>query len=486
MDAVAHGKTVLAAVLGGKGSIKALDYAARYLAPDHFEDSTQKALFVLAQRYADQTSGILPRTALEDLLRSYPPGTAQLHLEYFDHVASRHPSLSDFKHSVAQLRELKQEEATGQALAQSLVILREGVTDGKQELRGHAAARHHAVSAFADLERDAAAGQAPEGDIRAETAKLHAAYAKARERRTAGHSAGIGTGIEDLDRALSGGLANGEFAMVAGFSSAGKSQWVAHQAWHASMMQGKNVVLFSSETTRANMQVRIIGRHSRLPQFGLPTGLNTRDIRAGTLNQEEYQAFRAVLEDYRSDAYRGRCYIVQLPRGATMSMLESRLSAISRQFLADIVMIDYAALLRPDTQGRKQERRDDMTLLLQDCKQLSVTYNEGRGVPVFTPWQVSRTGRKEVADRGYYIFNDLAETAEAERSPDVIISLLDPEQDDSRGRRVPLKLDVMKNREAERFVRIELIADFANSYFAVPSSASDDDAMAGLMEDEND
>ena len=67
---------------------------------------------------------------------------------------------------------------------------------------------------------------------------------------------------------------------------------------------------------------------------------------------------------------------------------------------------------------------------------------------------------------------------------EVIISLLDPEQDDTRGRRVPLKLDVMKNREAERFVRFELTADFANSHFALASSASDDSLLAPLMEDE--
>jgi replicative DNA helicase len=297
-----------------------------------------------------------------------------------------------------------------------------------------------------------------------------------------GQAAGIGTGIERLDEALSGGMANGEFVMVAGFSSAGKSQWCAHQAWHASIMQGKNVVLFSSETTRANMQVRIIGRHSRLPKFGMPSGLNTRDLRAGTLDGEQYKAFQAVLADYESSAYSGRCYIVQMPRGATMGAVESRLAAISRQFMPDLVIIDYLALLRPERHGR--ERRDDLTLLLQDAKQLAVSFADGRGVPLVTPWQVSREGRKEVHNRGYYTFTDLAETAEAERSPDIIFSLLDPEQDSSRGRKVPLRLDVMKNRENERFVRMDLLADFANSYFAPADSADGESLLSPLMEEE--
>jgi hypothetical protein len=230
------------------------------------------------------------------------------------------------------------------------------------------------------------------------------------------------------------------------------------------------------------MQVRIIGRHSRLPQFGLQAGLNTRDIRAGTLDGEQYKAFRAVLADYGSSADSGKCYIVQMPRGATMGAVESRLAAISRQFMPDLVIIDYLALLRPERGGR--ERRDDLTLLLQDAKQLAVGFDEGRGVPVLTPWQVSRTGRKEVVQRGYYTYNDLAETAEAERSPDIIFSLLDPEQDSTRGRKVPIRLDVMKNRENERFVHMDLLADFANSYFALADSADGESLLAPLMEDE--
>jgi replicative DNA helicase len=464
--------------------VRLLDYASRFLTTDHFEDRTQKVLFHLAREYADQTRGLLPRHALEDVLRSKPAGTALQYAEYYDMLAALRPSASDFRHSVAQVRELRQDRLTGEALLQSMEILRNGATEAGKEVRGHVDARRHAMAAFALIEREASASSSPEGDIRRETARMHEEYARTRERRLSGGTPGIATGISRLDEALSGGLGNGEFALIAGFSSCGKSQWCAHQAWHASVMQGRNVVLFSSETTRANMQVRILGRHSRMEQFGLQAGLNTSHIRAGTLTGEEYQAFRAVLADFGSGQY-GKCYIVQLPKGSTMSVVESRLAAISRQFTPDIAIIDYLALLRPEQRSRDRERRDELAVLLQDAKQLAVTFAEGRGLPVMSPWQISRSGRKDVVSRGYYTMSDLAETAEAERTPDVIISLLDPEHDDTRGRKVPLKLDVMKNRENERFVHMDLLADFANSHFVLADSAEGGSLLGSLMEGED-
>ena len=464
-DASDHGKVVLAAALR---SVKALDYAARHVTEEHFEDRVQKGLFVLAMRYAEQTRGELPRRALEDLLRDRPPGTSLLYLEYYDLVAVLRPSVPDFRHSVAQLRELRQSTATGDAIAQGKEILVQGARDEQgNELRGHADARAHVLAAFADIEREAAASQHPEGDTRREMALVRERYAKARELKLSGRSAAVATGIPRLDAALSGGLANGEFAIVFGWTSSGKSQLMAHLAWHAAVEQGKNVVLFASETTRDNMLIRILGRHSRKPQFGLRAGLNTRDIRDGALTSAEYAAFRAVTEDY--ERAEGHAYIVQVPRGFTVAFIESRLNAVARQFSPDLCIIDYLGLARPDR--HRKDLREELGMILKDTGQLAVTFNDGRGIPVISPWQVSREGRRGARERGGYSLADLSESAEAANTPDIVCSLQEPENDDTRGRNVPVKLEVLKNREGERYVKIDMMADFANSYFQVRDGA---------------
>ncbi len=445
-------------------SVKALDYASRHIGEEHFEDRVQKGLFILAVRYADQTRGALPRHVLEDLLRDRPPGTALLFTEYYDLLAALRPTVPDLRHSVAMLRELRLDSATGDALAQAKEILTQGAKDERgNELRGHADARAHVLAALADIEREAAASTNPEGDSRRAMARVRETYARARELRLSGRSSAVATGIPRLDEALSGGLANGEFAIVFGWTSCGKSQLMSHLAWHAAVEQGKNVVLFASETTGDNMLIRILGRHSRKTEFGLRAGLNTRDIRAGALSADEYAAFRAVTEDYARIP--GPVYIVQVPRGFTVSWIESKLTAISRQFMPDLCIIDYLGLARPER--ARKDLREELGLILKDTGQLAVTFGDGRGIPIISPWQVSREGRRGARERSGYTLADLSETAEAANTPDIICSLLEPETDDTRGRNVPVKLEVLKNREAERYVKVDLMADFANSYFAV-------------------
>lgn len=484
MDATEHGKVILGAILGGSRSVRALDYTLARVSPDHFTDRVQRGLLLLCQSYADQTRGVLPRHALEDYLREQPPGTAELYLSYYDLVAARPPRIDQFIHSVAQLSELAAIRSTGEALAQGMEILRHGARDDRgAELRGHADARAHVLAAFAVIEREAAAGTSPEGDVRAETDKAHEAYAKARQRQLSGTSPGISTGVDELDQGLAGGLSPGDLAIIAGFTNAGKSQMCAHLTWRTCVEHQRNVVVFTSETTRSNTFIRILGRHSRHPQFGLASGLNTRDIRMGTLNPEEYEAFRAVLADFKSGPY-GHCHIVQTPRGATMSLIEARLAAVCRQFAPDLVIIDYLGLIRPER--ARKDRREELTPILQDAKQVAVTLRNGHGVPVISPWQVSRDGRDKARQRGGYTLSDLAETAEASNTPDVILTMLEPESDDTHGRKVLVKFELLKSRDNERFIKTELLADFATSYFEQARDRNQDESVLSRWSEEHD
>jgi replicative DNA helicase len=477
IDAADHGKVVLSAIFG-YGSVKALDYALARISPHFFVDPVQQALFTLAQRYADQSRAIMPRAALEDLLRSQEPGKALMYGEYYDALACQQPHISDFVHSVGQLRELSVERATGEALAQGMEILRAGVwsEDGKK-LQGPGDARAHVLAAFSVVEREAAAAESPEGDARTEERDMLALYAKAKAQRAAGTASGVMFGLPELDEKLPGGLLPGEMALVLGFTSSGKTAWCCSWAWHAVTQQGRNVVIFTSETLRPQLRVKIASRHSRDPRFGLAKGLNSRDIRAGTLKTDEESALRAVLDDFSTNPGYGKCYIVQVPRGFTVSGVEGRLNAIDRQFHPDLVIIDYAQLLRS---GRaRKDTREEQGETVKDCKELAATFRGGHGVPLVSPWQVNREGRKAMKERGGYSLLDTAETAEAANTPDLILSLADPDADTSRGRAVHMELGVPKNRDGERGTGIQLTADFATSYFAARDRSTDESVLFG-------
>jgi replicative DNA helicase len=375
---------------------------------------------------------------------------------------------------VQQLKDLAADRATGEALAQGMEILRRGVRDDRgEELRGHTDARAHVMAALAVIERDAATDVAPEGDIRNEVSDVLASYAKAKQHRIAGAVPGILSGLPELDDRLDGGLNDGELATIAGWTSTGKTAWCCQTAWDAATQQGRNVVYFTIETLRAQVRYKLIARHSCLPQFGLARGLNSKDLRSGHLDAAGESAFAEVLKDFSTNSSYGRLHVAQVPRLGTLSAIESRLAAIRRQFRPDLVVIDYLQLLRPDKVRRESAEREDMSGILKAAKNFCTE----SGTPILSPWQINREGRRGMREAGGYNLLHMAGTAEAANTPDVILTLVDQDLDTSRGRSAALDLTVLKNRDGEKGVTMQLTADFATSRFVTRGSVTAEDEL---------
>ena len=202
-------------------------------------------------------------------------------------------------------------------------------------------------------------------------------------------------------------------------------------------------------------------------------------MKAGTLRDKN--AFARVLHDFSVNPAYGRCYVAQVPRGATVSVLESRLARLARDWTADLVVIDYLALLHAET--RHRDLRESLVEIIKSGGELAATYQDGLGVPVLSPWQMSRAARDEASKSGGYTLSSLSETAEAANTADIVFSLLEPDNDDSRGRAVPLKLSVLKNRDGERGGEpIDLTADYATAYFAPAGSGTSHEDLIGYGE----
>lgn len=471
MDSVEHGKNVLGRVLASRGSADTadLDYAvARLLPAEHFfTDRVQAALFELCRRYADNYRAVLPKKVLDDVLRDKPPGTALLYGEYYDALCEREVADDEFRHSVDQLRDLAAERVTGEALAQGITILQSGARDERtgEVLHGHAAAREHVLAAFAAAERDATGTDTPDGDIRAEREKILGQYARAKELRLSGRAPGVQFGISGLDDKLKSGVAPGSLNIVLGWTSAGKTSYCVQWAWHVSVVQQRDVVYFTTETLRPGIVAKLIARHSRLAKFGLPKGLNSDDILGGTLDPEEEDSLNQVVADLTSGPY-GRIQVTQCGKAAGVSVIESRLAANRRQFTPAIAFVDYAQLLVPERNGYRDAKYNvDLAGIVKDLKQVGAAFGEGAGIPVVTPWQVSREGRRNLKPGEGYTLLDVAETKEAADTADLVLALVDPGKDTTRGRAVPVEAMVLKNRLGERNFGVQLTADFATSFF---------------------
>lgn len=466
-DAVAHGKLVLSAVVGGAGSVKALDWARNDgLVPEHFTDTVQEKLYRMLTGYADEFGGIMPRAAVPDALRGYPPGTVLRYGEYYDALAATLPQLHEFKHSVAQLRDLAAERATVEAMATGERIIRdaEGVRlDDGRELRGHADARAYVLERFADAEHAAGAADSPEGDVRAEGDDILDAYVRAREMDREGKAPGVQFGLPALDASLGGGLCNGEMALLLAGISAGKSSLCVQTAWHNAVEQGRNVLIFTTEQLRTAVRVKLVARHSRHPKFGLERGLNSAAIRSGRLSEEEERQLARVLSDLKASP--GMLQVVQMPQTTTLSVMAARAAAVARQCPPDLVIIDALQLFSPDRARRESREHEDLSGILITAKRWAASFLDGRGVPLISPWQLNREGRKGMRQNGLLTLEDLASTDEAGRSPDMVLALANPEEDDTRGRAARLSLKVLKMRDGARGERFEIIADYATSCF---------------------
>lgn len=232
-------------------------------------------------------------------------------------------------------------------------------------------------------------------------------------------------------------------------------------AWNATVRQGLNTVFLTTETVRDQVRRRIISRHSCEEHFAIPGGINSRDLKNGTLSDELKAKLRDVVADFAHNPGYGRCYIIQVPRAATVGYIESKLVRVQRLFSVDLVIMDYLALLKSDR--RRQSDREELGSILKEAKQFSTTFNDGVGVPFISPWQVNRTARQEAERTGYYTASATSETSEASNSPDLLIGLLAPWDNDQRV--APIKMQVMKARDGEKANSIEAQVDYATCSF---------------------
>lgn len=454
-----HGQQVLSAILPKRRDL--LDVALRRLTAKHFPEKTQANLFTMLERYAGVTGAVMPEKYLSDLLSKRDTGQAQLYVETYQTYSAIEVEDSEFHWSVQQLRELAAEQSTKEVITDALEVVVKGKElEGGEVLRGHLDARSYLLERFADIDRELTMQEAPEGDMREEESDILSDYAERKKARLDGTSTGIQFGIRDLDDKI-GGMQRGELILAAGYSSDGKSTLCVQAAWSAAVEQGKNVLFLTTETLRPQIRRKILSRHSLLPQFNIPDGLNSRALKNGTLTPGEEQKFQDIVHDLAKNPNYGRVYIVQVPRSSTIGSLEQRMYRISREFDIDLVIMDYLALLVSDR--RRQTTREELAAIMREAKQVATTFQDGRGVPLMSPWQVSREARTDAERLGQYTTRALSETAEATNSADIIISLLAPT--DNTDRRAEVTMQVLKNRDGETANGLMVDVDYATSAF---------------------
>jgi replicative DNA helicase len=183
-----------------------------------------------------------------------------------------------------------------------------------------------------------------------------------------------------------------------------------------------------------------------------------------------------VAWDWERNPSYGVFYLAQVPRGATISTLEAKLYRYSRQFPVDLVIIDYLALLRSDRRGISSPR-EELASIMKDAKVMAATFDDGRGVPIISPWQISREKYQEALRVGYYGLDCMSDTSESEKTADIVVSMLGNAERD--GRYGEVRAQILKNRDGEMGGSISLDVDYATGTLAEKRAATD--GMTALL-----
>jgi len=195
-----------------------------------------------------------------------------------------------------------------------------------------------------------------EGSLSATAKDAWKTYETVRDNPEAGR--GIHLGLREFDR-ITNGLQPGELMLIGGESSSGKSalaMQMAINAWLGSNRHniptspdampeefandGVDVLFFTIEMPFKALRRRVDANVAGVPLYG---------VRDGTLTEDEVKRYQAALK-FQS-LYDKQFHIIDIPRGCTMSQIESKFIEVSHEFNPQLIVVDYISLMNTEQEG---------------------------------------------------------------------------------------------------------------------------------------
>jgi replicative DNA helicase len=214
---------------------------------------------------------------------------------------------------------------------------------------------------------------------------------------------GVETGLFLLDEKTSG-LQNGDFIIVAGRPSMGKTALALNIAAHSAVKHNLAVAIFSLEMTKESVAERLICAEAEIP---------FNKLRSGKLSREEWTKLTTAL----GPLFEGPIYIDD---SAALPILE--LKAKARRLKAEVplglLVIDYIQLIQPPRGDRSQRnRQQEISDISQALKALAKELN----LPVVAVSQLSRLPERR--DNKKPELADLRESGALEQDADLVLLL---------------------------------------------------------------
>ena len=177
----------------------------------------------------------------------------------------------------------------------------------------------------------------------------------------------ISTGWDRMDEIVKGGLGKNELGVVIAPTGAGKSMVLVHLAAEA-LKEGKTVVYYTLE-----LKDTVVGGRFDSNLSGIPLN-ELRDRKEEVLSHIETVDGSLIIKEYPT-------------KSASVQTIKNHIEKLKKRGVyPDMVLVDYADLLRPDRNGR--EKRHELEETYEGLRALAQVYE----IPVWTASQTNRSG----------------------------------------------------------------------------------------------
>ena len=209
---------------------------------------------------------------------------------------------------------------------------------------------------------------------------------------------GVGTGYAELDDMLTG-LHPGEFILVAGRPSMGKTSIGMNFIANAAIRLGKKAAVFSLEMPAEQLTMRLLCTEARV---------DMQHVRRGSVSDEEWEKLADAVTKIA-----GASIHVDATPGITVAGVRSKARRLQLEQGLDVILIDYLSLMT--AVGKFGSRQEEVSSISRSLKALAIEL----GVPVIVLQQLSRAPTGRANHRP--VLSDIRESGAIEQDADVVM-----------------------------------------------------------------
>lgn len=248
-----------------------------------------------------------------------------------------------------------------------------------------------------------------------------------RAMKNSDHVTGISTGLNDLDKKLSG-FHNSDLVIIAGRPGMGKTAFAINFAYNACKSLLKKADLDQPKPSVGFFSLEMSSEQLSTRLLSMLTKVDSALLRSGKVNEEHYNDLRRAA----SDLAEMQIFIDDTP-ALTISAVRTRARRLKRKHNLGIIFVDYLQLLRGS--NKSENRVVEVSEITQGLKAIAKELN----VPVIALAQLSRAVEQREDKRP--MLSDLRESGSIEQDADVVMFLYreeyylrrqEPKQDDPK------------------------------------------------------